>query len=148
MGIDKPVDVAVGILLNDNGAALVSKRRADSDMPGAWEFPGGKLNSGESRHQALVRELAEELAIQPRYTRYLCTLVHDYGDYKVQLHCWRILSWEGDVTAAENQVLEWVPPDQLVQKGLLPADKPIVNKLLADSEITSSDWQATARMLF
>jgi len=141
------IKVAVGVLQNTRGEALISQRRADTDMAGAWEFPGGKLMSGETPIRALLRELDEELAIKVRYVRYLASLRHKYKDYSVHLYCWKVLDWDGDVTSAEDQPLAWVGPERLMQHGLLEADRVLVGLLTAKTRLNDDSWQKTVQAL-
>ena len=77
--------VAAGVLQDRSGRVLISQRSSDSHMAGAWEFPGGKINSGETPLEGLVRELREELSITVRYARHLVHYAHEYPDRRVHL---------------------------------------------------------------
>lgn len=140
--------VAVGVLTNVAGEVLIAQRAGDAPMAGAWEFPGGKLDVGETAQAALVRELHEELGITPTYLRFLAELKHDYagedGMRRVRLHCWKVLAWDGPVIAAENQTLQWLQPDRLFECGLLEADRPLVELLTGHSRINTLSWQRVA----
>ena len=124
------VRVAAGVMQNGNGEVLIARRPSGSHMEGAWEFPGGKIEQAETPLQGLVRELQEELAVTVRCARYLACYQHDYPERSVRLHFWRILEWQGEPVGAEGQELVWVLPDALLETGLLPADKPVVDLLL------------------
>jgi len=140
--------VAVGVLANARSEVLISQRLPGSQLAGAWEFPGGKLATGETPLKALQRELREELGIGVRYVRYLARLEHHYGDQRVCLYCWKVLAWRGLVTAAENQPLQWVVPGALMEHGLLAADQPLVERLLDDmAGVNVRGWQTTVAAL-
>ena len=78
-----------------------------------------------------MRELREELAVEARYARLVARYSHAYPDRLVCLYVWQVLRWRGDVTACENQPLRWVSVTELDEVGLLPADRPIVERLQA-----------------
>ena len=123
------IHVAVGILLDDRQRVLIAKRPEGKHMAGYWEFPGGKIAESETRGQALVRELQEELGVTPRYLRFLNALMHDYPDRRVCLHVSLVLSWDGVPAGLEGQALKWMEVSALLDFGLLPADAPIVECL-------------------
>jgi 8-oxo-dGTP diphosphatase len=124
-------DVAAGVLTGAGGEVLVSQRLPGSHAAGAWEFPGGKIRESETPLEALTRELAEELGIRvERADRLLC-LTHDYADRKVVLHVWQIIEYAGTPQGLEGQPLRWVAPENLLELGLLPADRPIVEALIS-----------------
>ena len=103
-------------------------------MPGYWEFPGGKLERGEDAWQALVRELKEELAIAVLGGQPLMVLEHGYPDRRVRLEVWQVNEYLGCPVPQEGQQVDWCEPRQLEQLRLLPADAPIVTKLLELAE--------------
>jgi len=127
--------VAAGVLQDRLGRVLISQRPPSSHMGGAWEFPGGKINSGETPLQGLVRELQEELAIRVDYARHLIRYNHDYPDRRIQLYVWKVLDWRDDPRGMEGQSVQWVEPADLMQAGLLPADERIASVLLSKSPV-------------
>lgn len=117
------------------GRVLVNQRPAGADfMPGYWEFPGGKLEPGEGSWQALVRELNEELAIDVASGHELMLLEHCYVRRRVQLEIWRVTEYRGSPTPQEGQRIEWCDIAGLARLQLLPADGPIVEKLMELAE--------------
>ena len=100
-------------------------------MEGYWEFPGGKRRPGEGPRGALVRELREELGIIVLGAEFMAELTHRYPDRRVRLELWRIDGFEGEPSAREGQALQWVAPENLLALPLLPADRPLVEELLA-----------------
>jgi 8-oxo-dGTP diphosphatase len=121
----------VGIISDTQGRVLINQRRPGTHMAGHWEFPGGKRGAGESRFDALARELGEELGIRVVEAEPLTELVHEYPDRRVLLDVWRVLSFEGEPLPLEDQPLRWVATDALSEAELLSADRPIVDVLRA-----------------
>ena len=129
----KPViAVAAGVLHDGNGRVLIAQRQAGSHAAGRWEFPGGKLRSGEAPGDGLARELEEELGILVQHADPLISYRHEYDQRIVDLHVWRVLRYQGEPTGREGQPLRWVDVADLISCGLLPADRPIVDILLAE----------------
>lgn len=123
------IRVVAAVLHDDQGRVLIAERPAGKPLAGYWEFPGGKLEPGESAHNALLRELHEELGIEVVDARPLMQLNHSYPERHVELDVWRVLHYEGKITARECQGLDWVNPGALPECNLLPADVPITNAL-------------------
>jgi 8-oxo-dGTP diphosphatase len=123
--------VLVGLIADGHGRWLVNQRRAGTHMAGYWEFPGGKLASGEEPLAALRRELDEELGIEVLEAEPLIELFHDYPEKRVRLDVWRVLRHRGVVVAREGQALRWAAVDELAGLPLLAADQPIIDKLRA-----------------
>jgi 8-oxo-dGTP diphosphatase len=123
--------VLVGIIEDADGRVLVNQRRPGTHMAGCWEFPGGKRHDGETAGAALRRELAEELGIDVLEATPMIELVHQYPEKRVRLDVWRIERYAGEPRGLERQALRWVAAEALTELGLLPADLPIVDALLA-----------------
>ncbi len=124
------VHVAVGVILNANGEILISKRHADSHQGGLWEFPGGKVETGESVEAALDRELHEELGIRVTSCRALLEVQHDYSDKQVFLDVWVIDGFRGEPDGREGQPLRWCAPGTLSGYAFPAANQPIVDACL------------------
>nr|WP_082353800.1 Nudix family hydrolase [Marinagarivorans algicola] len=122
------VHVAVGAIVKD-GQVLLAKRALHQHQGGLWEFPGGKVETGETLVQALARELLEELDIQVLSTEALIQIQHDYGDKQVLLDVLRVTDFKGEPKGQEGQPLEWVPLSQLTEYAFPAANTPIVNAL-------------------
>ena len=123
------VEVAVGVLRDAGGGYLLSRRRPDVHQPGRWEFPGGKVEPGESPAAALCRELAEELGIRPLRLRALQSLRYDYPDRAVRLHAYEVLAYHGEPQAREGQQWDWVPAPRLLQLHLPDANRGLLAAL-------------------
>jgi 8-oxo-dGTP diphosphatase len=121
--------VAVAAIVNARREVLLSLRLQRLHQGGLWEFPGGKLEAGESVSQALQREIAEELGIRIGVSRPLIRVHHRYPDRQVLLDVWRVEEFAGQVQGCEGQVVEWVPIDQLATRVFPAANRPIVQAL-------------------
>ena len=125
-----PVDVAVGVLIDADERFLLTSRPEGKVYAGYWEFPGGKLDEGETPREALDRELAEELGIVVLDAEPFMHHRHDYPEKRVLLDIWRIVRFSGEPRPVESQPLAWVHPAEMMDFGLLPADRPIVDALI------------------
>ena len=123
------ITVAVAVIVNDHGDVLMTRRHAHAHQGGKWEFPGGKLEQGESVADALARELLEELGIVPVAPQPLLRVSHDYADRAVLLDTWLVEQWQGEAQAREGQPMRWVDENELAQLPLPPANRPIVEAL-------------------
>ncbi|MFN2333507.1 MAG: NUDIX domain-containing protein, partial [Wenzhouxiangellaceae bacterium] len=103
-----PVDVAAGVLRNERGQVLVSRRPPGRHLAGLWEFPGGKIETGEQPEAALARELEEELAIVAGPSRPLVAIRHDDREKSVRLRVFEVQSFCGTPRGVEGQSIQWV----------------------------------------
>ncbi|MCP5420395.1 MAG: Nudix family hydrolase [Gammaproteobacteria bacterium] len=123
------IHVAVGILEDANGRILIAQRPSSVHQGGLWEFPGGKVEPGESAETALTRELREELGIEVATSRPLIQIGHAYPDRQVLLDVWRVRDYHGHPRGLENQPLDWLFPEQLLERPFPAADRPIITAL-------------------
>ncbi|HEX5339928.1 MAG TPA: Nudix family hydrolase [Gammaproteobacteria bacterium] len=123
------IHVVAAVLHDAQGQVLIGERPAGKPLAGFWEFPGGKLEAGETARAALSRELHEELGITVQEACPLIRFAHDYPERHVELDVWRVLRYAGQVQARERQALAWVNPGALADWKLLPADAPIARIL-------------------
>jgi len=122
----KPLQVAVGVVKNNEGQVLISLRDKFLHQGGLWEFPGGKIESEETAEQALVRELKEELAISVLAATPLITIKHQYPDLSVQLNVFLVEHFSGDAKSCEGQLFKWVNPAELANHAFPAANQPII----------------------
>ena len=127
----KAVHVAVGVILDAAGNVLITRRAVDSHQGGLWEFPGGKVEEGESLQVALSRELREELGIEIGATASLLVVHHDYGDKAVRLDVHVIREFTGQPVGLEGQPLAWVPARELERYEFPAANEPILEAVTA-----------------
>ncbi|HVC38257.1 MAG TPA: Nudix family hydrolase [Gammaproteobacteria bacterium] len=123
------IHVVAAVLTDGQNRVLIAQRPAGKSMAGYWEFPGGKLEAGETSLVGLKRELHEELGVTVRNARPLIRLSHAYPEVRVQLDVWRVIHYNGDLHACEDQPLAWVKPRELSRWNLLPADGPIITAI-------------------
>jgi 8-oxo-dGTP diphosphatase len=123
------VRVVAAALFDLDGRVLLADRPAGKHMAGWWEFPGGKVATGESDGDALERELREELGIEARAHRPITTMSHEYPDRIVDLVLWHALLVSGEPRGLDGQQLKWVDCQSLGKERLLPADLPLTPAL-------------------
>lgn len=117
--------VAVGVVRNARHQVLIARRQPGTHLAGCWEFPGGKLEHGESTPDALRRELREELGIEATVASPLITVRHRYPERRVLLDVWQVTSFSGDPSGLQGQVLRWVDPEDLPYIAFPAANRPI-----------------------
>ena len=122
----KRVHVAAAVIRRQDGCILIAKRPAHLHQGGLWEFPGGKVEDGESVRAALQRELHEELGISVGQARPLLKVSHDYPDKQVLLDVWQVDAFGGEPHGAEGQPLAWVASRQLADYAFPAANQAIV----------------------
>lgn len=122
----KRIHVAAAVIRAADGRILIARRAADQHQGGLWEFPGGKVEPGETVQAALARELEEELGIRPTAARPLIQVHHDYPDKQVLLDVWEVSAFVGEPHGAEGQPLAWVGTRQLTEYRFPAANRPIV----------------------
>jgi 8-oxo-dGTP diphosphatase len=129
----KLVLVAACALIDTDGRVLLAQRPPGKPMAGLWEFPGGKVESGERPEDTLIRELREELAIVVREPCLapLTFASHAYPDFHLLMPLYVCRRWEGTPVAQEGQTLAWVRPNRLRDYPMLPADEPLISHLIA-----------------
>ena len=120
------VEVAAGVIPDEAGRVLIAKRPAHAHQGDLWEFPGGKLEPGETAEQALRRELKEELDIEVEAASPLIGIRHAYPDRLVRLSVWRVERFSGIPRGAQGQPLRWVAPDRLPGFPFPAANRPII----------------------
>ncbi len=128
---DKPtIHVACGVLVNAQGEVLLAQRPEGKIAAGWWEFPGGKIEQGESALQALSRELQEELGVTVRQASPLIRFRHEYSNRVIVLDTWRVTAFEGEPEGCEGQALRWLAVDRFAEvTPLLPTVTPIERAL-------------------
>lgn len=127
----KLVLVSACALVDLDGRVLIAQRPADKNLGGLWEFPGGKMEPGESPEVALIRELREELAISVNalHLEPFAFASHSYADFHLLMPLYVCRRWQGAPRTLEHTRIEWVLPKDLTQYPLTPADIPLAPML-------------------
>jgi len=142
------IDVAVGIVTNSEGNVLLGQRPPGKDYAGWWEFPGGKLEAGESVHDALVRELSEELDLQVNTSTPWLVREHVYEHAHVRLHFRRVADFNGTPQSQEGQAFTWCDPANVLVEPLLPATVPLMRLLALPKQYAISCAERLGEELF
>jgi 8-oxo-dGTP diphosphatase len=123
--------VAACALIDADGRVLIAQRPQGKSMAGLWEFPGGKVESGELPEETLIRELKEELGIEVKQECLapLTFASYRYPDFHLLMPLYICRRWEGIVAALEAQTLKWVRPNKLRDYPMPPADEPLIPHL-------------------
>lgn len=127
------IDVVAAILWR-NGRFLAVRRPEGKPMAGYWEFPGGKVEPGESLEAALKRELDEELGLTVWGGGKFAEKSHAYDHAKVRLHFMQVKKWSGEPQSLENQAIAWLTPEEAKCKRFLPADAEVLRALAREVE--------------
>jgi len=124
--------VAACALVDADGRVLIAQRPEGKTMAGLWEFPGGKVEDGESPEETLIRELREELGIETKEACLapLTFASHDYQDFHLVMPLFVCRRWQGLAKGREGQALKWVRPAELRQYPMPPADAPLIAPLI------------------
>jgi len=124
----KTILVVAAALVDSDGRVLIAQRPEGKQLAGLWEFPGGKVEPGETPETALIRELEEELGIVVKQAC-LAPFVfasHTYETFHLLMPLYLIRRWEGEPEAREHAALKWVRPNDMGQYPMPPADDPLV----------------------
>ena len=129
----KHIHVTCAIIKHD-GLVLAAQRSASMSLPLKWEFPGGKIDKGESPEECLKRELVEELGVQVRVEKSLSTTTYHYRKFSVTLYPFVCLIDSGKIILHEHNAITWLPPDKLHTLDWSEADIAVVKAYLSDGE--------------
>lgn len=125
----KKINVVAAVIV-DNGK-LFATQRGYGEFAGGWEFPGGKIEEGETPEEALVREISEELATKISVGDLLCQVDYDYPSFHLSLGCYLCAVVEGDLRLLEHSAAKWLDFDGLGSVDWLPADVEVVEAVKA-----------------
>jgi 8-oxo-dGTP diphosphatase len=136
------VEVVAAVIERADGAFLLAQRPAGKVYAGWWEFPGGKVDDGETTLLALSRELHEELGIEVRLAYPWITRVFVYPHATVRLNFFRVVEWTGEPHPQEEQAIRWQRIDRPMAEPMLPANAPVLRSLALPLEYAITDAQA------
>ena len=123
----KTIEVAAAIIVKDN--KVFATQRGYGEFKDGWEFPGGKLEPGESAREALVREIREELDVDIRVGRLLETVEYDYPEFHLTMHCFICELLSEDIVLKEHEDARWLKEEELDTVDWLPADVGVISKI-------------------
>ena len=123
----KTIEVVAAIIHKDG--TYFATQRGYGEFEGMWEFPGGKIEPGESHETALKREIQEELGINISVKDLLCTTNYDYPSFHLTMHCYLCNIASGEIELREHKAARWLKPETFNSVEWLPADKDVIEKL-------------------
>lgn len=124
----KHIEVVAAVIVRDG--RYFATQRGYGEYKDKWEFPGGKVEPGESREEALIREIREELATTIGIDRFICTVDSDYPDFHLTMHCYLCHVVSGHLQLLEAEDARWLDGSHLHTVDWLPADKEVVTNLI------------------
>ena len=136
----KHLNIAVGIIRNAQREIFITRRAADAHMAGFWEFPGGKIEQGETPEQALSRELREETGIEAERAELLEVVEHRFSDRIVTLNFYLVEAWAGEPYGREGQPMRWVKQAELREDEFPEANAGIIQLLVAQANAAQQGW--------
>lgn len=128
----KTIKVVAGIII-DSDKVLIARRGSKESFAGGWEFPGGKIEAGETPQEALIRELKEELDVTISIGELCAEITHNYGDVNINLISYYCRIIDGKITMSAHDMYKWVDIKHLLEHNLLPADIQVAKKMLENS---------------
>ena len=127
----KTIQVVAAVLFWEGKVLCVQRPVNDREyISSKWEFPGGKVEVGESREEALVREIREELSVDIEVSEFLMTVEHTYPDFHLTMHVFKCVLDQGEISLNEHVELKWLSVDELDQLDWAAADIPVVKSLM------------------
>ena len=131
MMMTKTIQVVAAVLFREGKVLCVQRPvNASEYISLKWEFPGGKVEFGESREEALVREIREELSVDIEVSEFLMTVEHTYPDFHLTMHVFKCVLDQGEITLNEHVALKWLSLDELDHLDWAAADIPVVEFLM------------------
>lgn len=123
----------IAAVIKKNNRFLIAQRGKKDSLYNKWEFPGGKIEEGESEQECLQRELSEELGITAEIGEYLCTSFFEYNNQPMEMLAFYVYSFSGEFTLYEHKQIKWVKKEELTSYDFPDPDKTIIKKILEQS---------------
>ena len=131
MIMTKTIEVVAAVIFRKGKVLCVQRLEHEKEFVSLkWEFPGGKVEVGESREEALVREIREELSVDIEVSEFLMTVKHTYPDFHLTMHVFKCVLNQGEITLNEHVAFKWLSIDELDQLDWAAADIPVVESLM------------------
>lgn len=124
------IDVVAAVIRDDEGRILIAQRNFKKSQGGLWEFPGGKIEPNETKEEAIIREIKEEMDIDIKVENYIDQKIFNYPDKDINLIAMECKRIKGDVKLIEHEDIKWVTKIDLKNFNFAPADQFIINALL------------------
>lgn len=127
----KTIKVAAAVICDslENTTKIFATARGYGEFKGKWEFPGGKIEAGETSQQALIREIQEELDVKIEVGELIDTIEYDYPTFHLSMDCFRCVVVDGEIILKEAEAARWLDKDELYSVDWLPADIALIEKL-------------------
>lgn len=127
----KTIKVVAAVICDslENTTKIFATARGYGEFKGKWEFPGGKLEAGETTQQALIREIQEELAVKIEVGELIDTIEYDYPNFHLSMDCFLCVVVDGEIILKEAEAARWLDKDELYSVDWLPADIELIEKL-------------------
>ncbi|OPJ62583.1 8-oxo-dGTP diphosphatase MutT [Clostridium oryzae] len=123
----KTIEVVAAVIKHEN--KIFATRRGYGDFENMWEFPGGKIEAGETREEALIREIKEELELDIKISKYITTVDYDYPNFHLTMHCFMCDVCGGEMHLNAHNAVKWVMIEELDNLRWVPADILVVKKI-------------------
>ncbi|MBP3256105.1 MAG: 8-oxo-dGTP diphosphatase MutT [Clostridia bacterium] len=124
------IDVVAAVIQNEEGKILIAQRNLKKSQGGLWEFPGGKIEPNETKEEAIIREIKEEMDIDIEAKKFIDQKVFNYPDKDINLIAIECKQIKGDIKLNEHEDIKWVNKNELRNFNFAPADKFIINTIL------------------
>ncbi|WP_408956258.1 8-oxo-dGTP diphosphatase MutT [Natroniella sp. ANB-PHB2] len=123
------IDVAAAVMVNEARQVFIAQRNKPQELAGMWEFPGGKIEEGESPKESLIREIKEELGVEIKITRFITESIYQYNFGKVRIFAYLAELSSGEIEVKEHNAASWVDLAELNNYQFVPADVEIVDQI-------------------
>lgn len=127
----KTIEVVAAVIGDSfgNPTKVFATERGHGEFKGQWEFPGGKVEAGETPQQALIREIQEELTVKIKVDKLIDTIEYDYPKFRLSMKCFLCVIVDGDIVLKEAEDAKWLNKDELYSVNWLPADITLIDKI-------------------